>query len=75
MIMHNQISSGNTHHVATLFDHSQKVSQHRITHQSAAMHAALLVRFQYSRESKSRFRRDCLDHLKASLSSEQKTSA
>lgn len=73
--MHNQIPPGNTLHVATLIDHSQNVSRHLTTHQSAAMHAALLVRFQYSRESKSRFRRACLDHLKASLSSEQKTSA
>jgi hypothetical protein len=73
--MHNQITTGNTHHVTTPFDHSQNVSQRCTTHQSAAMHAALLVRFQYSRESKSRFRRECLDHLKASLSSEQKTSA
>jgi hypothetical protein len=75
MIMHNQIPPGNTLHVATLIDHSQNVSRHLTTHQSAAMHAALLVRFQYSRESKSCFRRACLDHLKASLSSEQKTSA
>ena len=32
------------------------------------MQAALLVRFQYSRESKAQFRRECLEHLKASLS-------
>lgn len=66
---------GNTRHVATLLDHSQNVSQRRTTHQSAAMHAALLVRCQYSRESKTQFRRECLDHLKASLASEQKASA
>ncbi|MGF0241229.1 hypothetical protein ACQR3P_18430 [Rhodococcus sp. IEGM1300] len=65
----------NTDHVATLFINSQNVSQPRTTHQSAAMHAALLVRCQYSRESKSQFRRECLDHLKASLAPEKKASA
>jgi hypothetical protein len=73
--MHNQIPPGNPHHVVTLFDLSQKVSQRRTTHQSAAMHAALLVRCQYSRESKSQFRRECLDHLKASLTQSQDVSA
>ncbi|WP_454839686.1 hypothetical protein [Pseudomonas hormoni] len=73
--MHNQITPGNTRHVATLFHQEQNVSQHRNTHQSAAMHAALLVRSQYSRESKSQFRRECLDHLKASLAPVQKASA
>jgi hypothetical protein len=36
-------------------------------HQSAAMYAANMIRFQYTKESKNRFRRECLDHLKASL--------
>jgi hypothetical protein len=36
-------------------------------HQSAAMHAAQMVRMQYTRESKNLFRRECLAHLKASL--------
>lgn len=36
-------------------------------HQSAAMHAAQMVRYQYTKESKNRFRRECLEHLKASL--------
>ncbi|MBC3233986.1 hypothetical protein [Pseudomonas lurida] len=36
-------------------------------HQSAAMHAANMIRFQYTKESKTKFRRECLDHLKASL--------
>ncbi|MGH8424489.1 MAG: hypothetical protein ACRER3_19395, partial [Pseudomonas fluorescens] len=65
----------NTPYAATPLEHSQNVSQRRTTHQSAAMHAALLVRCQYSRESKSQFRRECLDHLKASLVPEQKASA
>lgn len=42
-------------------------SEPRANHQSAAMSAALLIRFQYSRESKAQFSRECLDHLKASL--------
>ncbi len=50
-------------------------SEPRVNHQSAAMSAALLVRFQYSRESKTQFSRECLDHLKASLVLGQETSA
>lgn len=50
-------------------------SHPRISHQSAAMRAALLVRCQYSRESKVQFRRECLDHLKASLARGQGASA
>ena len=48
--------------------HDNNTLQSRNNHQSAAMHAALLVRCQYSRESKTQFRRECLDRLKASLS-------
>lgn len=44
-------------------------------HQSAAMHAARMVRFQYTKESKTKFRRECLDHLKASLNREEGASA
>ena len=47
----------------------------RAKHQSAAMSAALLVRFQYSRESKTQLSRECLEHLKASLAPGQETSA
>ncbi|RON17923.1 hypothetical protein BK660_21780 [Pseudomonas brassicacearum] len=39
-------------------------------HQSAAMYAANMVRFQYTKESKTKFRRECLEHLKASLKGE-----
>lgn len=53
--------------VATPSETSEGVSQHRITDQSAAMQAALQVCRQYSRESKSQFRRECLDRLRASL--------
>lgn len=44
-------------------------------HQSAAMYAANMVKFQYTKESKSKFRRECLDHLKASLASGKGASA
>lgn len=55
--------------------HDNKTLQSRSNHQSAAMHAALLVRYQYSRESKTQFRRECLNHLKASLSRGQRVFA
>lgn len=61
--------------VATLFGLSEKVSRHRATNQSAAMSAALLIGIQYSPKSKSQFRRECLDHLKASLAPARNVSA
>jgi len=61
--------------VATLFGKSEDVSRHFTTDQSAAMNAAFLIGAQYSRESKSQFRRECLSHLKASLASAQDVSA
>lgn len=36
-------------------------------HQSAALYAANMIRFQYTKESKAKCRRECLEHLKASL--------
>jgi hypothetical protein len=39
-------------------------------HQHAAMFAARMIRFQYTKESKAKCRRECLEHLKASLSHE-----
>ncbi len=59
-------SSGNTLH---------SVAHLRAMHQFAAMQAALLVRFQYSRESKILFHRECLNHLKESLAHGQEASA
>lgn len=53
--------------VATFPGCVQGVSHPQITNQSAAMQAALQVCRQYSRESKSNFRKECLDHLRASL--------
>jgi len=66
---------GNPLSVATRLYETQQVSLHCITHQSAAMYAALQVRYQYSRESKFKFSRECLDHLKASLTHSQDASA
>jgi hypothetical protein len=57
---------GNTGRVVTRFAYSPNVSQHQ-NHQSEAMNAALMVRYQYSRKAKSHFSQQCLDHLKASL--------
>jgi hypothetical protein len=60
---------------ATLSDNSENVSRHLTDNQSAAMNAALLIGIQYSPESKSQFRRECLNHLKASLAPAQDVSA
>ena len=65
--MHNLITPGNPCRVATHFHDPQVVSHALSFHQSAAMYAANMVRFQYAKESKAKFRRECLDHLKASL--------
>ena len=61
--------------VATLSDNSENVSRHLTTNQSAAMDAALMISGQYSHASKSKFRRECLNHLKASLAPAQDVSA
>lgn len=61
--------------VATLPCESEKVSRHAVTNQSAAMNAALMISGQYSHASKSQFRRECLDYLKASLAPAQDVSA
>lgn len=71
----NAHSVNNSGDVATLSDEPEKVSRHRPTIQSAAMDAAILVGVQYSHESKSQFRRECLNHLKASLAPAQDVSA
>lgn len=57
--------------VTTLPGEPEKVSRHTVTNQSAAMNAALMISGQYSRASKSQFRRECLDYLKASLAPAQ----
>lgn len=60
--------------VATPYGKSEKVPRHHDAHQFSAMNAALMVGSQYSHESKSHFRRQCLSHLKASLAAVQDVS-
>lgn len=36
-------------------------------HKSAALHAARMIRFQYASTSKAALRRECVEHLRASL--------
>lgn len=49
----------------------QAFTSHAVSfHQHAAMYAARMIRFQYTNDSKTKFRRECLQHLKASLSHE-----
>lgn len=36
-------------------------------HQSAALHAARMIRLQYAATSKAALRRECVEHLRASL--------
>ena len=66
VIMSTIVSSSNT---------SESAPKPRANYQSAAMRAALLIRCQYSSESKIQYRQECLDHLKASLVLGQETSA
>lgn len=73
--MHNSTDTGNAHESATRFGDSAFVSHAKSFHQSAAMSAAQMIRFQYTRESKNEFRRECLDHLKASLAHGKEVSA
>ncbi|WP_395606337.1 hypothetical protein [Pseudomonas sp. B22129] len=61
--------------VVTLSEESENVSRHHDVNQSAAMNAALLIGGQYSQASKSQFRQECLNHLKASLAPAQDFSA
>ena len=74
--MHHQTESINTpNNPAPRFLQSQNVAHTRNYHLSAAMHAAHMVRFQYTQGAKNQFKRECLDHLKASLATVQKASA
>ncbi len=57
--------------VTTLPGEPAKVSRHTVANQFAAMNAALMTSGQYSCASKSQFRRECLDYLKASLAPAQ----
>ncbi len=44
------------------------VSHQKAYHQSAAIHAARMIRFQYARTSKTALQAECVEHLRASLS-------
>lgn len=52
---------------APRFKRDENVAHDKSFHQSAAMHAARMIGYQYTREAKNEFRRECIDHLKASL--------
>lgn len=52
---------------APRFRRDENVAHTKSFHQSAAMHAARMIGFQYTREAKNEFRRECIDSLKASL--------
>lgn len=66
---------GNTPGVETLFSNAEKVSRHLAMNQSAEMNAAFMIDGQYSLASKTKYRRECLDHLKASLAPARDVSA
>lgn len=57
--MHSATDASNT---APLFD-----SHRKSFHQSAAMNAARMIRYQYAPASKDLLRRECVEHLRASL--------
>ena len=61
--------------VETLFDEPDKVSRHLTINQIAAMNAALMIGGQYSLATQKKIRRECLNHLKASLAPAQDVSA
>ncbi len=57
--MHSAMDASNTAPLA--------VSRQKAFHQSAALHAARMIRFQYAASSKSALRRECVERLRASL--------
>lgn len=57
--MHSAMDASNTAPLA--------VSHQKAYHQSAALRAARMIRLQYAPESKSAFRVECVEHLRASL--------
>jgi hypothetical protein len=61
-----QMTEGKDHSAPQNVD-PKSVAHVRNFHQAAAMHAARMIRLQYTREAKGDFRRECLGHLKASL--------
>ncbi|WP_143519827.1 hypothetical protein [Pseudomonas moraviensis] len=66
-----QITQGNTsNESAPRFLQSQNVARCNF-HLDAAMSAAKQIRFQYSKPSKNKLVRECLDHLQAFLASSE----
>lgn len=63
-ISQHSVNHGDPRHESA---YTQNVAHTKSFHQSAAMHAARMIGFQYTREAKNEFRRECIDSLKASL--------
>ncbi len=57
--MHSAMDASNTAPLA--------VSHQKSYHKSAALHAARMIRLQYAAASKATLRRECVEHLRASL--------
>ncbi len=57
--MHSAMDASNTAPLA--------VSHQKAFHKSAALHAARMIRLQYAATSKAALRRECVEHLLASL--------
>lgn len=57
--MHSAMDANNTAPLA--------VSHQKAYHQSAALHAALMIPLQHAATSKAALRRECVEHLRASL--------
>jgi hypothetical protein len=57
--MHSAMDASNTAPLA--------VSHQKAYHQSAALHAARMIPLQYASTSKAALRRECVEHLRASL--------
>ncbi len=57
--MHSATDASNTAPLA--------VSHQKSYHKSAALHAARMIRLQYAAHSKAALRRECVEHLRASL--------
>jgi hypothetical protein len=57
--MHSAMDASNTAPLA--------VSHQKSYHQTAALNAARMIRLQYAAASKAALRRECVEHLRASL--------
>lgn len=66
--MTNTYMHRNPNHSAPRNSQTQIVARDVEYHQAAAMRAARMIAHQYTRETKNKFKRECLDHLMASVS-------